>query len=67
MKIEKISDVTALLDEKQTRSNKELLIAASICTLVGIIIGFVIGKVSTNNSIIKKYNKKFTYDFGDDE
>lgn len=38
---DRTEDVMKMLDEETTRSNKELLIAAAVCTLVGIIIGFL--------------------------
>lgn len=68
MKIKaRMTDLTELLNEDTTKSNKELLIAAGVCTAVGIIIGFLIGKVSTSRNTIKKYNKCYSYDFGDEE
>lgn len=36
--------VAELIEAEQTRTNKELIIAAAVCTFVGIIIGFFIGK-----------------------
>ncbi len=63
---EKKDELLELLDEETTKSNKELLIAAGICTLVGIIIGILIGRAATNKSTIKKYNKCYTYDFGEE-
>lgn len=64
---DKAEDVIKLLDEETTRTNKELLIAAAICTVVGVIIGFFIGKTTTAKNTIKKYNKCYSYDFGDEE
>ncbi|MCM1307968.1 MAG: hypothetical protein NC223_05150 [Butyrivibrio sp.] len=64
---DKTEDVIKLLDEETTRTNKELLIAAAICTVVGIIIGFFIGKTTAAKNTIKKYNKCYSYDFGDEE
>lgn len=55
-----------LLEEENTRSNKELLIAAGVCTLVGIGIGVFIGRAATSKNTIKKYNKCYTYDFGEE-
>lgn len=66
MKIkDKTKDVMALLDEETTRSNKELLIAAAVCTFVGLVIGFIAGRIVTNKNTVKKFNKCYTYDFGD--
>ncbi len=64
---EKTNDVMKLLDEQTTRSNKELLIAAGVCTFVGLVIGFIFGKVTTSRNTIKKFNKCYSYDFGDEE
>ena len=61
------ADLLKMLDKEQTRSNKELLIAAGICTAVGIGIGYIIGRVTTNKKTLKKFNKCYTYDFGKDE
>ncbi len=55
------------IEELMDRSNKELLITAAVCTVVGMIIGFFIGKVTTSKNTIKKYNKCYSYDFGDEE
>lgn len=63
---EKKADVMKLLDEETTKSNKELLITAAICTAVGLVLGFVFGKLIGGKSAVKKYNKCFSYDFGDD-
>ena len=63
----KTGDVIKMLDEETTRSNKELLIAAAICTFVGMVIGFLVGKATTSKNTIKKYNKCYSYDFGDEE
>lgn len=64
---DRTEDVIKLLDEETTKTNKELLIAAGICTVVGMIIGFFIGKATTAKNTIKKYNKCYSYDFGDEE
>ena len=64
---DKAQKVEAILEDKQTRTNKELLIAAVGCTLIGLILGYVIGKATTNKNIIKKFNQRYTYDFGDEE
>lgn len=64
---DKTEDVIKLLDEETTKTNKELLIAAAVCTVVGIIIGFFIGKTTTAKNTIKKYNKCYSYDFGNEE
>lgn len=67
MKIkDRTKDVMELLEEETTRSNKELLIAAAVCTFVGLVIGFFAGKIVTNKNTVKKFNKCFTYDFGDE-
>ena len=58
--------VLGLLDEETTKSNKELLIPAGVCTLVGIGIGIFIGRAATSKNTIKKYNKCYTYDFGEE-
>lgn len=58
--------IVELLDEETTKSNKELLIAAGVCTLVGIGIGIFIGRAATSKNTIKKYNKCYTYDFGEE-
>ncbi|MGN0375069.1 MAG: hypothetical protein ACI4EN_06165 [Butyrivibrio sp.] len=58
--------VLGLLDEETTKSNKELLLAAGICTLVGIVIGIFIGKAATSKNTVKKYNKCYSYDFGEE-
>ena len=58
--------IIEFLEAEQTRSNKELLIAAAVCTLVGIGIGFAIGKATTSRNTVKKYNKCYTYDFGEE-
>lgn len=58
--------LAGLLDEETTKSNKELLIAAGVCTLVGIGIGIFIGRAATSKNTIKKYNKCYTYDFGEE-
>ena len=60
-------EVLALLEEETTRSNKELLIAAGICTLLGLIVGFIFGKIVTSKNTVKKFNKCYSYDFGEDE
>ena len=49
---DRTEDLMKMLDEETTRSNKELLIAAAVCTLVGIIIGFFAGKISTSRNTI---------------
>ena len=67
MKLTNGKTLVQLLDEDTTKSNKELLIAAAICTFIGILIGFFIGKTTTSKNTIKKYNECFSYDFGDDE
>ena len=36
--------VAELIEAEQTRTNKELIIAAAVCTFVGIIIGFLLEK-----------------------
>lgn len=59
--------VTEFIEAEQTRTNKELLIAAAICTFIGILIGFFIGKTTTSKNTVKKYNQCFSYDFGDEE
>ena len=65
---DRTEDVMKLLDKETTRSNREeLLIAAAVCTFVGIVIGFFAGKISTSKNTVKKYNKCYSYDFGDDE
>lgn len=64
---EKTDDVLKMLDEETTRSNKELLVAAAVCTAVGLVAGFFIGKSTAAKNTIKKYNKCYSYDFGDDE
>ena len=58
--------VLGLLDEETTKSNKELLLAAGICTLAGIVIGIFIGKAATSKNTVKKYNKCYSYDFGEE-
>ena len=63
----KTQEVIKLLDDETTKSNKELLIAAGVCTLIGLIIGFIFGKITTSKSIIRKYNAKYSYDFGEDD
>ena len=63
---ERTDDVVRMLDEETTRSNKELLIAAAECTVAGLIAGFFIGKSTAAKNTIKKYNKCYSYDFGDD-
>ena len=63
---ERTDDVVRMLDEETTRSNKELLIAAAACTVAGLIAGFFIGKSTAAKNTIKKYNKCYSYDFGDD-
>ncbi len=67
MKAKKTDDVIKIIEEETTRTNKELLIAAGVCTVVGLIIGFIAGKFTTSRNTVKKYNKCYTYDFGDDE
>lgn len=67
MKIKKTDDVIKMIDEETTRTNKELLIAAGVCTLVGLIIGFIAGKLTTSKNTVKKFNNCFSYDFGDEE
>lgn len=59
--------VAELIEAEQTRTNKELIIAAAVCTFVGIIIGFFIGKTTTSKNTVKKYNQCFSYDFGNEE
>ena len=59
--------VTEFIEAEQTRTNKELLIAAAICTFIAILIGFFIGKTTTSKNTVKKYNQCFSYDFGDEE
>ena len=54
--------VAELIEAEQTRTNKELIIAAAVCTFVGIIIGFFIGKTTTSKNTVKKYNQCFSYD-----
>ena len=58
--------VLGLLDEETTKSNKELLLAAGICTLVGIVIGIFIGKAAISKNTVKKYNKCYSSDFGEE-
>ena len=67
MKAKKTDDVIKIIEEETTRTNKELLIAAGVCTVAGLIIGFIAGKLTTSRNTVKKYNKCYTYDFGDDE
>lgn len=55
------------MEELMEKSNKELLIVAAICTFLGMVIGFVIGKVTTSKNTVKKFNKCYSYDFGDEE
>lgn len=62
-----VQEVKDMLDQETTKSNKELLLVAAICTLVGMIAGFFIGKVTTSKNTVKKFNKCYSYDFGDDE
>lgn len=64
---DKANDVIAFMEEEQTRTNKELVTAAAICTAVGIAIGFLLGKITTSRNTIKKYNKCYSYDFGEEE
>lgn len=51
--------VAEIIEAEQTRTNKELIIAAAVCTFVGIIIGFFIGKTTTSKNTVKKYNQCF--------
>ena len=67
MKAKKTDDVIKIIEEETTRTNKELLIAAGVCTVAGLIIGFIAGKLTTSRNTVKKYNKCYTYDFGNDE
>ena len=64
---EKTRAIAHFMEKEQNKTNKELLIAAAICTFIGILIGFFIGKTTTSKNTIKKYNECFSYDFGDDE
>ncbi len=64
---EKTNAIVAMLDENTNKSNREIVLVAGICTLLGIIIGFVMGKTSTSHDTIKKYNKCYSYDFGEEE
>lgn len=64
---EEAKKVTEIIEAEQTRTNKELIIAAAICTFIGILIGFFIGKTTTSKNTVKKYNQCFSYDFGDEE
>lgn len=64
---EKTRAFAQFMEREQNKTNKELLIAAAICTFVGILIGFFIGKTTTSRNTIKKYNECFSYDFGDEE
>lgn len=66
MKLTNGKTLVQLLDEDTTKTNKELLIAAGVCTIVGMAIGFAIGKATTSKNTIKKYNKCYTYDFGEE-
>lgn len=60
-------ELKRLLDDSTTKSNKELLLVAGFCTLVGIAFGFLLGKASTSHNTLKKYNKCYSYDFGEEE
>lgn len=60
-------EIARILDEKTTKSNKELLLVAGVCTLIGIFIGIIFGKASTSHNTVKKYNQCYSYDFGDEE
>lgn len=62
-----MKDFTEIIEAERTRTNKELLLASAICTFVGILIGFFIGKTTTSKNTVKKYNECFSYDFGDEE
>ncbi len=64
---EKTRAFAQFMEREQNKTNRELLIAAAICTFVGILIGFFIGKTTTSRNTIKKYNECFSYDFGDEE
>ena len=56
MKAKKTDDVIKIIEEETTRTNKELLIAAGVCTVAGLIIGFIAGKLTTSRNTVKKYN-----------
>lgn len=62
-----MKDFTEIIEAERTRTNKELLLASAICTFVGILIGFFIGKTTTSKNTVKKYNECFSYDFGDED
>lgn len=64
---EEAMDLIEEYTEETERTTKELILVAAICTIVGIVIGFFIGKTTTSKNTIKKYNKCYTYDFGDEE
>ena len=64
---DKTRAIAHFMEKEQNKTNKELLIAAAICTFIGILIGFFIGKTTTSKNTIKKYNECFSYDFGDEE
>ena len=64
---DKTRAIAHFMEKEQNKTNKELLIAAAICTFIGILIGFFIGKATTSKNTIKKYNECFSYDFGDEE
>lgn len=64
---DKSRDLMNMLEAESNRTNKELLIAAAVCTCAGIVAGFFIGKAVSNKNTIKKYNKCYSYDFGDEE
>ena len=64
---DKTRAIAHCMEKEQNKTNKELLIAAAICTFIGILICFFIGKTTTSKNTIKKYNECFSYDFGDEE
>ena len=57
---DEIIDVAEIIDAEQTKSNKEIIIVSAICTFVGILIGFFIGKKITNKNTLKKYNECYS-------
>ena len=62
-----MKEVRDFMEKQSDWSNKELLLVAAACTAVGIGIGYVVGRMTTSKNTLKKFNQKFTYDFGDDE